>query len=419
MLHQDPVVTPVGNVDWASKLAKRTAGMKSSVIRELLKLTQQPHIISFGGGLPAPELFPVQEVAEACARVLANNGPRALQYSTTEGDMELRTYLARSMSRPDLAVEPDNLLITNGSQQALDLIGKLFVEPGGYLMTSEPTYLGALQAWSPFEPRYLTVPQDDDGMLVDEIPAILKRSPKPRLLYVLPNFHNPAGVTISLERRRRLAEIAREHDLVIIEDDPYGELRFEGDEITHFYRMAPERTIYLSTFSKTLAPGFRIGWVTAPKDVVRKFVLAKQGADLHTGTLTQMVLADVCKGGLLERHVPRIREVYRERRNAMLAAMGEHWPEGCSWTRPRGGLFLWARVPEGLKTAEMLPKAVELKVAYVPGLAFYPEERGGYDAMRLNFSNASVADIQEGIRRLGGVFKAEIAALKGKGSAKR
>jgi len=410
MLHHERSVTPVERLDWERRLAARTAGMKSSVIRELLKLTQQPHIISFGGGLPAPELFPVQEVAEACARVLGKDGPRALQYSTTEGDVPLREYLADSMSRPDIRVEPDNILITNGSQQALDLIGKLFVEPGEYVMTSEPTYLGALQAWNVFETLYLTVPMDDDGILVDEIPAILARSRTPRLVYVLPNFHNPAGVTISLERRKRLVEIAREHDLIIIEDDPYGELRFEGEEITHFYRLAPERTIYLSTFSKTLAPGFRIGWVAAPKEVVRKLVLAKQGADLHTGTFAQMVVADLCRRGIVSAHVPRIREVYRERRNAMLAALGEHWPEGSSWTRPRGGLFLWARVPPGLSTAELLPKAVEQNVAYVPGLAFYPGESGGHDAMRLNFSNANVANIQEGIRRLGQVFTAEIAA---------
>jgi 2-aminoadipate transaminase len=227
-------------------------------------------------------------------------------------------------------------------------------------------------------------------------------------VYVLPNFHNPAGTTIPLERRLRLVEIAREHDLVLIEDDPYGELRFEGSEITPFYELAPERTIYLSTFSKTLAPGFRLGWVFAPRAILQKFVQAKQGSDLHTATFSQMVVADVCQRGLIRTHVPKIRAVYRERRDAMLRAMEETWPEGASWTKPHGGLFLWARVPEGLNTAELLPQAVARKVAYVPGMAFYPGEQGGFDAMRLNFSNAGIADIQDGIRRLGEVFKAAL-----------
>lgn len=400
---------PDAPVAWEPRLAQRTAGMKSSIIRELLKLTQQPDIISFAGGLPAPELFPIKEIEAACQRVLETNGARALQYGMTEGEEPLRTYLAETMSRPDLQVEPDNILITNGSQQALDLIGKLFVDTDSCVMTSEPTYLGALQAWNVYEACYVTIPQDDDGILVEEIPRRLAEGYQPRLVYVLPNFHNPAGTTMPLERRLRLVEIAREHDLILVEDDPYGELRFEGEEITHLYRLAPERTIYLSTFSKTLAPGFRLGAVTAPKAIVRKFVQAKQGADLNTSVFSQLVVADVCRSGLIPRHVQTIRRVYRERRDAMLAAMEEYWPEGCSWTRPHGGLFLWARVPDRLNTTEVLPRAVERKVAYVPGMAFYPGEQGGYNAMRLNFSYAGVPDIQEGIRRLGETFKAELA----------
>jgi 2-aminoadipate transaminase len=408
MLHSTPRM-PAAPAMWESRLAQRVSGMKSSIIRELLKLTQQPDLISFAGGLPAPELFPVREIAAACQRVLETHAAHALQYSTTEGEPGLREYLADAMTRPGLKVEPDNILITNGSQQALDLIGKLFVDPDSCVMTSEPTYLGALQAWNVYEACYCTIPQDDDGILVDEIPRRLAEGYEPRLLYVLPNFHNPAGTTMPLDRRQRLVDIAREHDLILIEDDPYGELRFEGEEITPLYVLAPERTVYLSTFSKTLAPGFRIGWVAAPKPILQKFVQAKQGSDLHTATFSQMVLADVGKRGLIRTHVPRIREVYRERRDAMLAALAEHWPDGSSWTRPRGGLFLWARVPAGLKTAELLPQAVERKVAYVPGMAFYPGEQGGFDAMRLNFSNAGVPEIREGIRRLGEVFTAALA----------
>lgn len=401
---------PVPMLDWEPRLAERTSGMKSSIIRELLKLVAQPDIISFAGGLPAPELFPVQELEAACRTVLEQNGARALQYGTTEGELSLRTWLAEWQSRPDLQVEPDNVLITNGSQQALDLLGKLFVDTDSCVMTSAPTYLGALQAWNVYQACYVTIPQDDDGMLVDEIPRRLAEGYRPRLVYVLPNFHNPAGTTMPLDRRQRLVEIAREHDLILVEDDPYGELRFEGEEITHLYRLAPERTIYLSTFSKTLAPGFRLGAVTAPKAIIRKFVQAKQGSDLNTAVFSQMVVAEVCRSGLIPRHVQTIRRVYRERRDAMLAAMERTWPAGCSWTRPHGGLFLWARVPAPLDTTEILPRAVERKVAYVPGVAFYPGEQGGNDAMRLNFSYADVDHINEGIARLGATFKAELAA---------
>jgi 2-aminoadipate transaminase len=412
MVHHQDERTAVEPIDWESKLASRTAGMKSSIIRELLKLIAQPDLISFAGGLPAAELFPVREIEEACRNILATDAAHVLQYSTTEGHLPLRQWLADTMSHPDIRVETDNIIITNGSQQALDLIGKLFVEPGSYVMTSEPTYLGALQAWNVYQACYVTVPQDDDGILVDRIPALLAKTKKPRLLYVLPNFHNPAGVSIPLDRRLRLVEIARQHDLILVEDDPYGELRFEGEEITPLYRLAPERTIYLSTFSKTLAPGLRIGWVTAPKPIIQRFVQAKQGSDLHTGTFAQAVVADVCLRGLLPAHVSKIRSTYHERRDAMLAALGEHWPEGCEWTRPKGGLFLWATVPEPLRTAELLPKAIEKKVAYVPGQAFYPGEAGGHNAMRLNFSCAGVAAIQEGIRRLGDVIREAVAAQR-------
>jgi 2-aminoadipate transaminase len=402
---QQPLLRAVQHIDWEPRLAQRAAGMKSSVIRELLKLTQRPDIISFAGGLPAPELFPLREVEEACRHILTTHGAEALQYSTTEGHLPLREYLAESMAKYGIWVEPSNILITNGSQQALDLIGKLFVEPGSCVCTSEPTYLGALQAWTAYQACYRTVPQDDQGMLVDMLPEIIGSHDIPRLVYVLPNFHNPAGTTLPLSRREALVEIARKHDLVLVEDDPYGELRFEGENITPIFRLAPERTIYLSTFSKTLAPGFRLGWIVAPKAIIARFVQAKQGADLHTGTFVQMIANDICQRGIVRQHVKRIRSVYRERRDAMLQAMETHWPKECSWTHPAGGLFLWARVPEALSTRDLLPRAVEKKVAYVPGLAFYPDEKGGENAMRLNFSNATIEQIREGIERLGQVIR--------------
>ncbi len=408
MTSPESLLREVQHMDWEPRLAKRTAGMKSSMIRELLKLTQQPDIISFAGGLPAPELFPVREFREACNQILTTMGPAALQYSTTEGHPPLRQWLATTMAKYGIWVEPENILMTNGSQQALDLIGKLFVDPGSCVMTSAPTYLGALQAWNAYEASYCTIPQDDDGILVDQIPGLLQKRGRPCFLYVLPNFHNPAGTTLPLDRRLKLAQIAREHDLILIEDDPYGELRFEGEDITPIFRLAPERTIYLSTFSKTLAPGIRLGWVVAPKTIITRFVQAKQGADLHTGTFVQMIANDICQRGILKEHVKKIRNVYCERRNAMLAALDEYWPEGCHWTRPVGGLFLWAELPEHINAMKLLPKAVEKKVAYVPGIAFYPGESDGLNTMRLNFSNATVSQIREGVRRLGEAIRAEL-----------
>lgn len=404
------IIRKVEDIGWEERLARRTARMKGSIIRELLKYATQPDIISFAGGLPAPELFPVREFDEACRFVLANEGQIALQYSPTEGYVPLKEWLAETMSKYSIWVEPENILLVNGSQQGLDLIGKLFVDPGACIVTSAPTYLGALQAWNAYEPRYTSVPLDDDGMCVDELEErLLLCDERPCFVYVMPNFHNPAGTTLPLERRERLAQLAREHNLVIVEDDPYGELRYEGEDITPLFRLAPERTIYLSTFSKTLAPGIRLAWVVAPKPIITRLVHAKQGADLHTGTFVQMVASDICRRGILRQHVRRLRQVYRQRRDTMLEALAEHWPQETSWTHPQGGLFLWARVPERINTKDFMENALAAKVAYVPGFAFFPGKEGGEHAMRLNFSNANEAMINEGIYRLGVALKEELA----------
>ena len=400
--------TRIENFDWDSRLAERTQRMKSSVIRELLKLTTLPNIISFAGGLPASELFPLREFDEACHYVLQTAGQVALQYSPTEGFPPLRRYLADAMSKYGIQVEAEDVLMVSGSQQGLDLLGKLFIDRDDCIVCSRPTYLGALQAWNAYQAHFCTVPLDDDGMVVEEIVPIMKSGHRPRMVYVLPNFHNPAGTTLSLERRVRLVEIAREYDLVLIEDDPYGELRFEGEDITPIFRMAPERTIYMSTFSKTLAPGIRLAWVVAPKPLIARLVQAKQGADLHTGTFVQMVTDDICQRGILKQHVKKLRAVYNNRRDAMLDAIDEHWPEEARYTRPAGGLFLWARTPEKINTRDFLQDAVEEKVAYVPGYAFYPGEQGGEHSMRLNFSNASEEMINEGIFRLGQAMKKKL-----------
>ncbi len=400
----------IPKLDWEPFLASRTKRMQSSAIRELLKLTQKPDIISFAGGLPAPDFFPIREVEEACRYIVREDGEEALQYSATEGYWPLKEFLADSMHRYGVPARPENVLLTNGSQQALDLIGKILIDPGDYVLTGRPTYLGAIQAWNAYEAHYHTVRLDEQGMVVDEIEhayekAVADSGRPPRFIYVLPNFHNPAGTTLSLERRERLAEIATRLNLPVVEDDPYGQLRYEGEDLPPICTYIPERTMYLGTFSKTLAPGFRLGWIVCPEGLMKRFVQAKQGADLHTGSLVQHVANDICQRGFLNQHVKRLREVYRVRRDTMLDALNELWPAVCEWTEPDGGLFLWAQVPESIDTVEFLQEALKEKVAYVPGVNFYPNEDGGFHAMRLNFSYSSPETIVEGIRRMGLALK--------------
>ncbi len=402
---------------WEHRYAQRTQRMASSAIRELLKLTEKPDIISFAGGLPAPEVFPTEAFTEACQIVLKNHGAQALQYSTTEGYLPLREQICRHTERYGIQVTPDNVLITSGSQQALDLIGKVFINPGDRILVESPTYLGALQAWNAYGAEYVSVPMDKQGMNTDFLEEALRTGPK--FIYVLPNFQNPTGVTLSIERRQRLIELADHYGVPIIEDDPYGQLRYEGDHLKSVVVLDDQyrnnstncyhgNVIYLSTFSKILAPGLRLAWVIAPPEVVRKLVQAKQGADLHTATFNQMVAHQVSKDGFLDQHVRLIRKVYSERRNVMLAAMDRSFPPQVDWTQPQGGLFLWGTLPEHLDAAEVLTAAVARKVAFVPGAPFFPNG-GGLNTMRLNFSNASPENIQEGIARLGQVLSEQIS----------
>ncbi len=405
---------------WEGRYAQRTQRMRSSMIRELLKLTEEPDLISFAGGLPAPEVFPVEEFADAAKRVLEEHGAQALQYSTTEGFLPLRQMIARHTARYGIHVGPENILITSGSQQALDLIGKVFINPGDRVLVERPTYLGALQAWNAYQAEYISVPLDEDGMCLDGLEEALRNGPK--FIYALPNFHNPAGVTLSLERRQQLVEAAEKNGVPIIEDDPYGQLRYEGDHLPSLVRLESElqrddgalysgNVIYLSTFSKTLAPGLRLGWIIAPVEVTRKLVQAKQGTDLHTSTLTQMMAYEAARGGFLDKHIKRIREVYGQRRRVMLTALERYFPEGVHWTRPQGGLFLWVTLPEEMDAAELLREAVKEKVAFVPGTAFYADG-GGQNTMRLNFSNATPEQIEEGILRLGRVIERALSPVR-------
>jgi 2-aminoadipate transaminase len=402
-------------LDWESQLAERTKFMRSSAIRELLKITQDPEIISFAGGLPAPEVFPIREVEEACTYVIREMGKKALQYSATEGYRPLKEFLSDSMHKYGIPAKPENVLLTNGSQQALDLIGRIFLDPGRFVLTGRPTYLGAIQAWQAYEARFHTMRVDEQGMVVDEIEhayekAVQDSGRPPAFIYVLPNFHNPAGTTLPLERRIKLAEIATKLDIAVVEDDPYGQLRYEGEDIPPICNLIPERTIYLGTFSKTMAPGLRLGWIVAAESLMKRLIQAKQGCDLHTGTLVQYVANDICQRGILKPHIKKIRKVYKKRRDTMLEALEEFWPEECQWTDPEGGLFLWARVPESIDTDVFLrEKALKEKVAYVPGINFYPNADGGTEAMRLNFSYAPPDVIVEGIKRLGQALKKELA----------
>jgi 2-aminoadipate transaminase len=401
---------------WDFRYAQRTQRMKSSAIRELLKLTENPEVISFAGGLPAPDVFPVEEFSAACEVVLKQWGAEALQYGTTEGYRPLREMIARHTSRYGISVTPENILITSGSQQALDLIGMVFINPGDRILVEEPTYLGALQAWNSYGAEYVTVPMDENGMVTDALEGALRTGVK--FIYVLPNFQNPTGVTLSLERRKKLIEIADHYGVPIIEDDPYGQLRYEGENLPSIVTLDNEyrhngtneykgNVIYLSTFSKTLAPGLRLAWVIAPVQVIRKLVQAKQGADLHTATFNQIVAYEVARGGFLDRHIWLIRRVYGERRNIMLDAMEELFPPGVTWTKPKGGLFLWGVLPKGMDTTELFKVAVQRNVAFVPGTSFYALG-GGENTMRLNFSYPNADQIQMGIERLANVLKETI-----------
>ena len=403
---------------WKSRYASRTLGVTSSAIRELLKVTQRPEIISFGGGLPAPDVFPVERFEEACHKVLTEYGAQALQYSTTEGHQPLREMIARNLARYGIVASADNVLITSGSQQALDLIGKLLINRGDRVLVEAPTYLGALQAFNVYGAQYVSVPVDDDGLLTDQLDPSLRSGPK--FMYILPNFQNPAGVTLCEGRRQQLILLADKYGIPIVEDDPYGQLRYEGEHIPPLVVLDRENVrrdngftlgnvIYLSTFSKTLAPGIRLAWIVAPEDVIVKLVQLKQAADLHTSTFNQYVAYEVASDGFLDQHVKLIRQVYRERRDTMLQALHEYFPPEVSWTHPKGGLFLWVTMPVGTDSEALFKAALAENVAFVPGDSFYANNgHEGGRHMRLNFSHSRPEQIREGIRRLSIAVKMQL-----------
>jgi 2-aminoadipate transaminase len=362
-------------------------------------------MISFAGGLPAPECFPTEELTAAAERVLIERPLAALQYGPTEGYRPLREFVTSLMGERGLEIPVEQVLMLSGSQQGLDVIGKLLIDPGATVAVEEPTYLGALQAWRPYSPKFLTVPMDSDGLDVAALERALAGGERPRFLYMVSCFQNPTGITPSPERKRALLEVAAKYDLPIVEDDPYGELFYEGQRPPVLAAIDAQmhgelrHVVYLSTFSKLLAPGLRVGWAAVPKVLAGKLAHAKQGLDLHTGSLAQAVAYEACRDGLLARHVPSIRATYHARRDVMLKALEQHMPKGVSWTRPAGGMFVWMELPADVDSTELLQSALEQKVAFVPGGSFYANG-GGSNTMRLNFSHSSPERIAEGVERL-------------------
>ncbi|MBS2029426.1 MAG: PLP-dependent aminotransferase family protein [Deltaproteobacteria bacterium] len=379
--------------------------MKVSAVREILKVAERPDILSFAGGLPAPELFPVEAIARAHAETLARSGEQALQYSVTEGYAPLRAWISDRLARRGTTVGVDNILVTTGSQQGIDLVAKVLLDPGDVVAVENPSYLAALQVFSGYEASFEVVGSDDAGMRVDELEALIARR-KPKLIYIVADFHNPKGTTLSLERRLALVKLAAKHQIPILEDDPYGELRFRGERLPSLMALDEAGVVVqLGTFSKTLAPGMRIGWLAGSTQLVRACTTAKQAADLHSATLAQRAAATLLETFDYDAHVEKIRAVYGERCLTMLGALEKHLPPGSRWTRPDGGLFVWVRLPSGLRAEELLVPAVEQKVAFVPGSPFFAAEPER-ETLRLNFSNRPSELIELGMERLGRVVRA-------------
>jgi 2-aminoadipate transaminase len=387
---------------WA--ISRRAQQLTSSAIREILKVTERPEVISFAGGLPSPASFPVAAMEAATARVFADNPAAALQYAATEGYLPLREFIAK---RHNVGVE--RVLITTGSQQALDLIAKVLIDPGSKVLVETPSYLGALQAFSLFEPEFTSMPTDDKGLQPEALTAELTAGA--RFLYALPNFQNPTGRRLPLERRQALVARAREFGVLLVEDDPYGELSYTGDQLPTLLSMNPDGVIYMGSFSKILAPGLRLGFVIAPPELHFKLCQAKQASDLHTPTFTQRVAYETVRDGFLDRHIPTIRELYGKQCQVMLDALARHMPEGVSWNEPEGGMFIWVQLPEGLGLDSMaiLEEAVKRNVAYVPGAPFYASNPQR-NTLRLAFVTVPPERIEQGVAILGKLFREVIAS---------
>lgn len=390
------------------KQARRAARMNPSIIREILKVTEKPGILSMAGGLPSADTFPVEALKVACDKVLDENAREALQYAASEGFGPLREWVAKRVSSLGIAADPDQVLITSGSQQGLDLVGKILCDAGAPVAVETPTYLGALQAFTPYEPIFTSLASDDQGPLPEAFAKLPHDAPGTRFAYLLPNYQNPTGRVMSLERRQAVMAAAKAAGVPIVEDNPYGDLWFDEPPLPSLTSMWPEGAIYLGSFSKVLTPGFRLGYIIAPKELYPKLLQAKQAADLHTPGFNQRVVYEVIKNGFLDEHVPKIRARYKANRDAMAEGLRQHLPAGCEWQRPKGGMFFWIRLPEGLDAMALLPLAVEANIAFVPGAAFYahtPDPR----TLRLSFVTLTPELIGEGVAILGRVLHEALA----------
>ncbi len=390
------------------KFSRRMDNMKASEIREILKLTQQPEIISFAGGLPAPELFPLEHLEIVSKKVITTLGREALQYSTTEGYDPLRKHIASRMGKMNIKTTFENILVTSGSQQGLDFSGKVFLDPDDIVICESPSYLGAINAFKSYECQFREVQTDDNGMILSELEKTIQDNKNVKFIYVIPDFQNPSGKTWSLKRRQGLIEIANKYDLVVVEDNPYGELRYEGEHIPAVKSLDTEgRVVFLGTFSKTFAPGLRIGWVCAEDNLLDKYVMIKQGSDLQTSSMSQRELSVYLDDYSLDDHINKIISVYKTRRDLMLKTMDESFPSAAKYVVPEGGLFIWVELPKHIDTKELMKKAVAEKVAFVPGGSFFPNS-DTRNTMRLNFSNMNEENIVIGIKRLGQLLQNEL-----------
>lgn len=394
----------------AVKYAKRMDLFKKSELGEILKLIEKPEIISFAGGLPASELFPVEEMKKVAVKVLDENGEEALQYSGSQGYLPLRNHIANRMNSKSMTnVGKEDVLVTSGSQQALDYAGNIFLDEDDIVLCESPSYLGALNAFKNYQPRIMEVPTDKEGMITEELEKILENKERVKFIYVIPDFQNPTGITWSLERRKKFIEVINKYEIPVIEDNPYGELRYEGDSLPSLKSFDTKGLVmYLGTFSKIFCPGYRLGWVCASKEILKKFITCKENSDLQTSTIGQRELSKYIDDYDLDGHVEKIKVTYKKRRDLMLSCMKEEFPKGVSFTNPNGGLFTWVKLPEELNAQELMEKCVENNVAYVPGGFFFPSgNKENY--FRLNYSSCKEDKIVEGIKRLGKVLNEAVS----------
>jgi 2-aminoadipate transaminase len=386
------------------QFAARMNSIPKSFLREILKVTSSPDVISFAGGLPNPEYFPAKEISMAAQKVLSGEDRSVLQYAVSEGYYPLREYISkRYREKHNMNISPEEILIVNGSQQGIDLAGKLFIDPGDQVLLEKPSYLGAIQAFSAYQPEFLTIPLLKDGPDIDCFQRQMIEE-RIRLFYTIPNFQNPSGISYSKEKRLIVSDILKQHDTILVEDDPYGDIRFSGESLPPLKKYLPYNSILLGSFSKIIAPGLRLGWVAAQKEIIEKMVIAKQATDLHSNFLSQRIIYQFLLDHDLDRHIEKVSLDYKTKCGLMLKAMEKYFPDDSRWTEPEGGMFIWVTLREKMNAYDFLRQAAEQKIAFVPGKTFYTGE-GGENTMRLNFTNSTAEQIDEGIRKLGNILR--------------